>query len=43
MTNTAPNTEIGEVETKIADTSALVTTSVLNTKIGEVIISCYIY
>ena len=36
MTKTVLNTKIGQVETKIPDTSNLVTTTVLNTKISEV-------
>ena len=36
MTTTALNTEINDVESKIPNTSSLVTTTVLNTKISEV-------
>ena len=36
MTTTVSNTKISEVESKITDTSNLVTTTVLGTKISEV-------
>ena len=36
MTKTALNTKISDVESKIPDTSGLVTTTVLYTKTGEV-------
>ena len=36
MTTVVGNAKIGEVESKIPDTSGLVTTTVVNTKIGEV-------
>ena len=35
MSTTVLNTKISEVESKIPDTSSLVTTTVLNTKISE--------
>ena len=36
MTTTVLNTNIGEIEKKILDSSSLVTTTILNTKIHEV-------